>query len=147
MADPAIIQIRDALAGILAAVPQCKVYVDRGEAEPISQDERPAIVVRVVEQRFDWMERGQGAQRHTAMIDLDFYEESLTWNGISARLAEMQAQAVALIAADRTLGGRCFDLNFESSTAELDATPDLGCATLTLTAEYLTPASDWTTLI
>ena len=139
------IKITTALTALLAQMPGVAIFADRSEDDPIREEERPAVALRIVDTQFE-PSYGQAEMRHNCTLDIDFYEEALTLGGISARLATMIAEANALIAADRTLGGMLEQFELRSATAELDATPDLGCAILTAEFSFLTPRSDFTTI-
>ena len=144
--DSAMVKVRSRLASLFADLPGAQVFVDRSEDEPIREEERPCVVLRIVDVQFDTT-YGQAEMRHNCTLDMDFYETSLTFGGISAALSSMLADANALIAADRSLGGMLESFEVRSATAELDATPDLGCAILTAELTFLTPRADWTTIL
>lgn len=149
---PAIVKVTTALRTLAAGVhaddgtTAVNVFLDRSEDDPIREEERPAIAIRVVDIQFN-PNGGQSEMRHNCTVDLDFYEESLSAGGISSRLAVMIAEFNALVAADRTLGGMLEQHELRSATAELDATPDLGCAILTSDLSFLTLRSDFTTIL
>lgn len=149
---PAIVKVTTALTTLAAGVHAAdgttavNVFLDRSEDDPIREEERPAIAIRVVDIQYQ-PSGGQSEMRHNCTVDLDFYEESLSAGGISTRLSVMIAEFNALIAADRTLGGMLEQFELRSATAELDATPDLGCAILTADLSFLTLRSDFTTIL
>lgn len=149
---PAIVKVTTALRALATGVPQAdgttpvNVFLDRSEDDPIREEERPAIAIRVVDIQY-LPSGGQSEMRHNCTVDWDFYEESLTFGGISTRLSIMVADFNALLAADRTLGGMLEQHELRSATAELDATPDLGCAIVTSELSFLTPRSDFTTIL
>lgn len=148
---PAIEKVKARLTTLAGGVTRAdgitsvSVFLDRSEDDPIREEERPAIAIRVVDIQFA-PSGGQAEMRHNCTIDFDFYEESLTFGGISMRLSIMIAEFNALVAADRTLGGMLEQFELKSATAELDATPDLGCAIVTAGSSFITPRSDFTTI-
>lgn len=144
--DPAIVKVITAATKLFSDGMGINVFVDRSEDDPIREEERPAMAVRCVQLEFT-PAPGQSEMLHECVFDFDFYEENLTVGGISANLSRMIAQANGLIAADRTLGGMLQQFELRSATAELDATPDLGCAILTAEISFLTPRHDFTTIL
>jgi hypothetical protein len=123
-----------------------KVFMDRSEDEPVLDEERPCCVIRIVDVQFS-PAMGQSEMRHDVTVDFDFYEPILSSATITRRLAGMIAEANALIAADRTVSGMLESFELRSATAEIDAMPDLGCATLTGELTFLTPRNDFTTIL
>lgn len=144
--DPAITKVSDALQELVAQLPGVNVFVDRPEDEPIQEEERPCVAIRIVDVQFA-PAMGQSEMRHEVTTDLDFYEEVAASTGISRGLAAMVASFNALVAADRTLGGRLETFELRSATADLDAIPDLGCAVVTAELTFLTPRADFTTIL
>lgn len=146
--DPAIVKIVNALADVLAGVPQVQVFTDRNESEPLSESEVPAIVVNMIDTSLDErQEHGFHAQIHTATIHLDFYENFEAFNSISFRQQEMIAQAAAFINADWSLGGRLQELTFIGVSNASNAQADEGAAVLELRIRFVTHFNDWTVLI
>lgn len=143
--EPAIVKVTTALSDLLGGMAGTSIFVDRGDDDPIREDERPAVALRVVDTQFD-PSYGQAETRHAVTLDMDFYEEDMTTGSISAALSRMIAAANALIASDRTLGGMLERFELISATAELDATPDLGCAIVTAELSFITPRGDFTTI-
>lgn len=144
--DPAIVKVGEQLKVLVEQMPGVSVFLDRSEDEPILEEERPAVAIRIVEVQFQ-PAMGQAEMRHEVTADFDFYEEVPGSTGISKRLSIMIADFNALVAADRTLGGRLESFELRSATAELDAVPDLGCAIVTTDLAFLTPRSDFTTIL
>ncbi|SDA14952.1 hypothetical protein [Sphingomonas sp. NFR15] len=144
--DPAIVKVTEAATALFREGMGINVFVDRSEDDPIREEERPAMAIRCVQIEFT-PAMGQGEMLHECTFDFDFYEEDLTFGGISANLSRMIARGNALVAADRTLGGMLQQFELRTATAELDATPDLGCAILTAEISFLTPRDDFTTIL
>jgi len=149
--DPAIEKVKFLLVALTRGVLQddgvtpINVFVDRSEDDPIREEERPAAAIRVVDVQLD-PSLGMAETRHNCTLDVDFYEEALTFGGLSKRLSVMASDWNALVAADRTLSGRLERFEIRSLTAELDAVPDLGCAIVTSEFSFITPRGDWTTI-
>jgi len=143
--DPAIVKVSRALGQLLAGVPGANLFMDRSEDDPVREEERPAICPHIVDLQYD-PQAGGGETRHSVVVDVDFYHDVLTVAEISTGLAIMIAQANALIAADRTLGGMLETLELRSATADEQAVPDLGAAVLTLDITFITPRDDFTTI-
>jgi hypothetical protein len=145
--DPAIVKVTGAAVALFKAGMQgVNVFADRSEDDPIREEERPAMALRFVQMQFT-PTGGQAEMRHECVLDIDFYEENLSYGGISANLSRMIARANALVAGDRTLGGLLEQFELRSATAEIDTTPDLGCAVLSSELSFLTPRDDFTTIL
>jgi hypothetical protein len=142
--DPAITKVSDGLQDLLTQM-NMSVFVDRSDEEPILDEERPCVVIRIVDVQFTPI--GMAEMRHEVTVDFDFYDQLLSAATITRRHAVMIAKANGLIAADRTVGGMLESLELRSATAEIDAMPDLGCATLTGELSFLTPRGDFTTIL
>lgn len=145
--DPAIVKITDALvAALQAGMTGVNIFADRSDEQPIEEFERPAVALRVIDIKFD-PSAGMSEIRHLCTIDFDLYEAVLTEGRISSALARMIVDLNTVIAADRTVGDRVESFELNSATAELDAIPDLGCATVTADLTFRTPRGDFTTIL
>lgn len=144
--EPSIVKITDALATLFGGMDDVQVFPDRSDAEPIGESERPAVAFRFTRVQF-LPTGGQSEIRHAATLDIDFYEVEPTEARISTKLSRMIAEGNALIAADRTVGGRVESFELSEASAELDFVPDYGCATLTCELTWLTPRDDFTTIL
>lgn len=145
MADPALTQVIGALKGLLDPLTGVNVFADRSDDEPVQETELPAIVIRAVDVSFEeQMEENSGALDHAATIDIDFYVGSDTADNMSFEHNQMMADGWALIAADKTLGGKVVWLRPMSISARADDVPAVGVAILTLGAMFRTSYDDWT---
>lgn len=144
--EPALVKVQNALVAMMQTLTGINILPDRTVDEPIAENERPAMVPRIVEAAFD-LAPGAGEVLNTIAIDIDIYESAITGDTITAALATMKAQFVAALHADRTLGGLMQMVEERSFTASSDSVPDLGCATLTLEAQFITPRGDDITIM
>lgn len=143
--DPAIIKVRDQLVTLLGGLTGVNVFGDRGDEEPVQESERPAVVIRFVDQQLD-PAMGQSEMRHNCTLDMDVYEESLSDGGLTKALAVIVTDINDLIAGDRTLGGRLESFELRSITTDPNETPDVGVAIVTAELTFITPRGDFTTI-
>ena len=146
--EPALTKVIVKLQDRLSSLPGITIFVDRTDDEPVTPDERPAIVIRAVDQVLDErQEEGEDAQQHSVTIDLDFYVDADTLDNIGFQHSKIIADAVALIQADWALDNHLFDLSLQSITSAADSVPATGVAILTMEVKYLTLFADWTVII
>jgi hypothetical protein len=143
--EPAIRKVVKALQQRIIPIPQVHVFIDRSRVDAVGEDERPAIVIRVSDMSFD--QDGQGETVHTAAIELDIYEESLTFESITARHMAIIRDVIEAVHSDRTLGGLMQSFEERGATSDEDEVPDLGCAVLTFEAQFRTPRGDFSTIL
>ena len=143
--DPAVIKVRDALGTLLSTgLTGVSVFTDRGDEEPVQESERPAVVLRIVDQQMD-PPMGLAEMRHNCEVDFDIYEESLSEGGLTKALAVLVTDINSLVAGDRTLGGRLEMFELRSVITDPNETPDVGVAILKSELSFLTKRDDFTT--
>lgn len=143
--EPAIRKIVDALAATLGAIPGLRVDIDRAEDEPYGNAELPAANIVVAGVAFE--ARDHGTTLHRASVDIDLHVDPEAGSTNAARLDAIEADAVATLHADRTLGGRAEDVAPLSSGGADGLRADTAVRTLSIEIRFLTPLGDHRTLM
>lgn len=149
MTTPAIRQVQTAFKALAeAALPDWTVAIDRSDDEPFSFDERPALAIRVPSVQLDTApELGGGMTRCRAAFELDFHSSQTSGETIDEANQRGIALLIAAIGADRTLGGRCENVEEQAiSGSELDGAT-VGCAILSVDVTFYTPRGDLFTIV
>lgn len=150
MADPRIPAIRivqNRLAAVMGQIEGYQVFLDRSDAEPLEEDERPAINIRVVSVSFDAAPEGIWQTWHRAIIQFDCLSNGSAVETIDLANQRAIALIIELIHGDRSLGGRLQDIiEQDVSGSELDGA-DVGTAILQVEAWFFTPRGDHFTIV
>lgn len=145
MSGTAIRKVLEAVAETLATVPGFTVEIDRPTDKPFGRVQAPAVNIRFIGENFDLFDHA--TMLHEMEVDLDLYAVPTASESISLAQAEMQAAAVAVLWADRFLGGRVQDVTPQSFEGESATVAEAGVAPLKLKVLYLTPIGDFRTII
>jgi hypothetical protein len=146
--EPAIQKVLVALRAALtpAAV---TVDIDRPDDDAYGQAELEAINLRHTGTRFEsgTSAEYQSAQHHYASVDVGMIVGVEASASNAQRLREMEADVVALLWADRTLGGLVSNIEPTSSGGDDDVRSDEGERQLSLEIHFCTPVGDHRTVI
>ncbi|MEA3044574.1 MAG: hypothetical protein QOH47_2412 [Sphingomonadales bacterium] len=123
------------------------IETDRADDNPFENAELATGAINILQRRTQFEQHSQNEVLHRAQIDLDMIVavEAASTNG--ARLREMEADIVAALWADRTLGGLAQDIDVDSSGGGEDVLCDEGSRPLSITILFLTPLGDHRTII
>lgn len=146
MPTPAMIQVRSALFAVLETVSGRTWFDGRSDEEEIRPEERPAGVLRIVQQEFDEA-RGGGETEHSFSWEVDLYDEAATFNDMGAEHQLALSAINAAIKADFTLGGRAHRIWLTGATSSPDSVPDVGVMTITGEGLFFTADTDFNLLI
>jgi hypothetical protein len=119
--------------------------IDRADDNPWGKGELPAL--NIIHRRTSFRQHSMNETLHTAQIDIEMIVavEAASTNG--KRLREMEADVVAALWADRTLGGLAQDIDLDSSGGDEDVLCDEGARPLSINILFLTPVGDHRTII
>lgn len=146
--EPALDKVLTALKTTLeAALPTLQVDIDRADDDPYGNAEIANGAINIIERRTTFSALTHAETLHTSDIDLDnvLAVEASATN--AARLRQMEADEVAALWADRTLGGLVTDIQFASSGGDEDVLTDEGARPLSIRILFLTPIGDHFTVI
>lgn len=143
-------KVLGALHDTLLRMPECTVYLNRFSA--LEVHERPGVVIKAMDEV--WTNDSTSEMLRTLSVEIDFYEEAVTFDGdevfggISSRQGLMLAQAESLLLeGNQNLGGIAEDVQLRGVSGDPDQTPDFGCVTMLCEITYRTPYGDpWTVL-
>lgn len=129
MPEAAIHKVIAAAKTMFEAGSTLTYHIDRTDDEPLDASERPGVIVRVPHLSFE-NHASQGDDLVRATLHFDFMSSGAAGETIDAQNQENVAEAMKLIAADRTLGGRLQGWEaIAVSGSELHGA-DVGCAIL-----------------
>lgn len=153
MPDAAIAKVEDAFAALITAATATgqplagwTVVAGQNVDEAIDETLWPAIAIYTTSIRADLFEEIND-HLHTATIEFEVISAKSALGTISRRNQNAIAALHGVVAADRYLGGRL------QSCEEVDVAPatpngkDVGSASLQYEVQFLTPRSDWFTII
>ena len=142
--EPALDKILTALKASIVAT-ATTVDIDRPEDEEYGNAELDAI--NILHNRTSYEPHSHGETLHRASVDLDMIVsvEASAANG--ARLRIFEADVVAALFVDRTLGGVAQVVILISSGGDEDVRADHGARALSIEILYLTPLGDHRTII
>lgn len=146
MADnSALTKVMQALLDLLSPQSGITWFMDRDESAPIQEDELPAGAINCID--IDLNERqetGHGlCYWWDVTLQLDF-TQNFEATSITAWHREKITEAVALINANWSLGGKLQELNIAGISRAEDALADLGSAVLEMNVKFMTQFDDWT---
>lgn len=143
--EPSSRKVKLALKATLTVPDGPTWHIDRPADEPFGNAELPAGNIRVVRVEFEPLD--QGTTIHRATIDLDLATSVTATESIDAQQEEMAADAVAILYADRTLGGLTQNITPQDMTGTEDDGAEAGIAILRFEIIWLTPHGDHRTII
>jgi hypothetical protein len=147
MSIPAIRKVQNALVTLIeTARPTLNVFVDRDDDEPLQENELPGIVIRFLDDQFDYMQEYGASTKHTVAIQIDCHSGGNVSDTIDMVNQQTISDIIAAIGANRTLGNRLHELEEQSATGS-EQVAVTGCAILSLQAIYFTPRGDFYTII
>ena len=144
MARAAIRIVQDAfVAMVKAALPTWTVATDRADDEPFSDEERPAVMVRVPYVKFEMApELGWSQMRHRASFELDFHSSGSVGETIDAQNQSGIATVLNAVARDRSLGGLCEQIEEAAVSGSANDGAVVGCAILQFDVSFYTSRDD-----
>jgi hypothetical protein len=148
MPTPALDKVLVALAATLNAWPALAAAtfeIDRADDEALGNAELPHGNVQHDQTSFEQFTHGETLHRAAVSIDMIVSVEASATNG--AKLRVFEADIVAALWADRTLGGCVQDIVPGSSSGTENVLADEGGRTLSIEILFLTPVGDHFTLI
>lgn len=146
--EPALEKVLTALRSTLGSAEQfdgATIEIDRPSDKAYGRGELPAINPRHISTSFSSPTYGETL--HSAEVDLDYAVETKAAATIGKRLREMEADLIAVLFANRTLGGLVQDIQPQDSSGGEEQESDTGLRTLTVHILFLTPVGDHRTLV
>lgn len=138
------LQASEAFDGVL-------IDVDRPDDDEYGNTEIERGAINIVHDSTAFQHGSYGehanATLHTASFDLDMITAVKAAASNARRLREMEADAVAALALDLTLGGLVSDVNWLSAGGGEDVRADVAVRPLRLEIEFATPLGDHRTVI
>ncbi|PZU59828.1 MAG: hypothetical protein DI547_04955 [Sphingobium sp.] len=151
MPEAALYKVQARYKALLDTIPGLHTFIDRSDAEPLDESERPAVSIRVPSVQFEpggQEEAGMRYQmRHRAAFQFDFVSANMAGETIDAVNQAMIARFVALLAADPTLGGMVESSAPQAASGSEHDGADVGTAILEIQSVFYTPEDDWFTVI
>lgn len=145
--EPAIQKIADGLKAALTGT-ATTVEVDRPEDDAYGKGEIGALGALNIRHTTTVFEPFDHATTlHRAAFDIGMIVEVKPGPSNAARLREMEADLVAALWADRTLGGLAQDVQPQASGGDDDVRTDEGERSLSVEVLFLTPVGDHRTII
>lgn len=144
---PAVRKIQDRLKELFeAARPDMFWFIDRSDADPIPEAQRPAGMIRLLDVSFS-MHTEMNQTIHRATCHVEFVSDGGCGETIDLVNQRGIADIVAVIGNDRTLGGMVHEIEENAASgAEADGA-DVGSALLELDVVWFTPRGDFYTII
>lgn len=146
--EPALDKVLNGLKTTLtgaATLNGVTVDIDRADDDAYGKGDLPAININHTGTDFELHEHGM--QLHRASVELDMLVETRAASPIGRRLREMEADIVAALWADRSLGGLAQDVGLVTAGGDEDIRADEGGRVLSIEIIFLTPVGDHRTVI
>jgi hypothetical protein len=146
MTAPALDKILTALRTALAtALPTTLIEIDRPSDDEHGNAELPAI--NIVHQGTTFDNHNQSETLHTAAVDLDMLVATASGSTNASRLRVLEADLVAALWANRTLGGVAQDIRWDSSSGTGDVEANAAGRAISIEILFLTPLGDHRTIL
>ena len=148
MTAPAVVQVRDALAAMLAqAVPTSRIIIDRPRADDIDETEVPCIVISFGDLTFDFFEQ-RSTIMHQGQFELEVFHKPII-GGLNIAIQQYQTVALicAAVLADYTLGGRLQNMMPKGVSPPDSNASDIGGVALTIETTWFTAPDDFNTIV
>ena len=142
--EPAIQKVLGTLQAALSTA-AVTVDIDRPEDDAYGKGELEAINIQHRSTTFEHHSHNETLHRATVDIGMIVAVEASATNAV--RLREMEADVVAVLWANRTLGGLAQDMTPLSSGGDDDVRSDEGERALSVEILFLTPVGDHRTVI
>jgi hypothetical protein len=144
---PALRIVQNRLKEVVEEIDGYQVFVDRSDAESLTEEEQPAINLRVVSVSLDAAPEGLWMTWHRAIIQFDCMSSGSVEETIDLANQRAIALIIEALHADRSLGGRLQDIiEQDVSGSEMDGA-DVGTAILQVEAWFFTPRGDHFTIV
>lgn len=144
--EPAIRKVAVALRATIASLESLTTAViDRPEDEPFGNAELPAGNILHTNTTFEL--RTYNEQLHRATFAIDMIVSNDPDGSNAARLDELESDLIALLWANRTLGGLVEDIRPLSSEGNEQVRADDGARLLNIEILFVTPMGDHRTII
>lgn len=143
--EPAIDKIATGIETALSGLAGVTVDIDRAEDEAWGAGEIPGV--NVIHEETEFSQFDNGSTLHRARFTLDLVEDVSAEEGLKRKLRELEADVVAALWADRTLGGIAQDVVPLSAGGDDDVRADEGIRPLFIEVLFLTPIGDHRTII
>jgi hypothetical protein len=134
VADAPVTKILTAIKA-LVETPALTFHINRTDDDPLSESERPGVIVRVPHMAFlDAASQGQDMVRAT--LHFDFMSSGSAGETIDEQNQTGITDTLKLIAADRSLGGRLHRWEVTAISGAEENGADLGTAILEMEADF-----------
>lgn len=146
--EPALDKVLTALkAALSVGLDGVTVDVDRAEDDAYGNAELGGGAVNIIHQATDFSPHDHGTTEHRASIDLSMVVERKAATTNAAQLREMEADLVAALWANRTLGGLVQDITWTGADGADDVRENVAARVLSIEILFLTPLGDHRTVI
>lgn len=147
MPEPSTRKVQEALRVLIDTIPGLTVIVDRDDSEPVRQEERPAVLIRIPSVQIQPAPEGSWGYLLRALVHFECLSNNRIGETIDATNQQTISDIMAAIGTDPMLGGRLHIFEPTAISGSEQDGADVGSAIFEMEAAWFCNRYDLSTIV